>query len=97
MEEKTPGPALFFLGFALGEDDLVDEEENHHAYAAVQDGGADVIQPPGDKVPGHRHPDAVELGQVAPGAVTRHENVFPVAAEEAAARGPLAGISGWAL
>ena len=42
MEEKTPGPALFFLGFALGEDDLVDEEEDDHGYAAVEDGGADV-------------------------------------------------------
>lgn len=49
----------FLFRGTLREDDLVDEEENHHAHAAVEDGGADVIQPSGDKHPGHGNPDAV--------------------------------------
>ena len=60
---KTPGPDLanlFLLGLPLGEDDLVDEEEDNHGNAAIQDRGADVIQPRGNEVPGHGHPDAVD-------------------------------------
>ena len=31
------------FGLALGEDDLIDEEEDHHGDAAVEEGGADVV------------------------------------------------------
>ena len=51
---------LLFLCLALGEDDFVDEEEDHHAHAAVEDGGADVVQPAGYEVSGHGHPHAVD-------------------------------------
>ena len=46
-----------FLSFALGEDDLIDHEEHHHGDAAVEDCGADVIQPAGNEVSGYGHPD----------------------------------------
>lgn len=49
-----------FLSFALGEDDLIDHEEHHHGDAAVEDCGADVIQPAGNEVSGYGHPDAVD-------------------------------------
>ena len=46
-----------FLSYALGEDDLIDHEEHHHGDAAVEDCGADVIQPAGNEVSGYGHPD----------------------------------------
>ena len=46
------------LGF--GEDDLVDEEENHHRHTAVQNGGADVIDEVRHKQSGYGDPHAVD-------------------------------------
>ena len=49
-----------FCGLALGEDDLVHEEEDHHRDAAVEHGGTDVVDEVGHQQTGHRHPDAVD-------------------------------------
>ena len=51
---------LVLLGLAFGEDDLIDEEEDDHRDAAVQDGGADVVDEVGHQQTGHRDPDAVD-------------------------------------
>ena len=42
-EKRKQLSGLF--GFALREDDLVHEEEDHHGDAAVEHGGADVVDP----------------------------------------------------
>ena len=49
-----------FCGLALGEDDLVHEEEDHHRDAAVEHGGADAVDEVRHQQAGHRHPDAVD-------------------------------------
>ena len=60
--ENDEGGWLFsvLLGFAFGEDDLVDEEEDDHRDAAVEHGGADVVDEVGHQQTGHRDPDAVD-------------------------------------
>ena len=59
---ETPlweGRVLLLLGLALGEDDLVDKEEDHHGDTAVEHHGTDVVDKSGHEQTGHRHPDAV--------------------------------------
>ena len=51
---------FLLVGLALGKDDLVHKEEDHHGDAAVEDDRADVVDKRGDKQPGHCHPDAVD-------------------------------------
>ena len=52
---------MLFCGFfALREDDLIHKEEDHHGDAAVEDGGADVVDEVRYQQTGHRHPDAVD-------------------------------------
>jgi len=48
------------LAFLFLENDFVDDEKHNHGYAAVEDGGADVVQPGSHKVTGHSGPDAVD-------------------------------------
>ena len=45
---------------AFGEDDFVDEEENHHRHAAVQNRRADVINKVRHQQPGYGNPYAVD-------------------------------------
>ena len=53
--------SLLFGGFfALREDDLIHKEEDHHGDAAVEHGGADVVNKVRYQQPGHCHPDAVD-------------------------------------
>ena len=53
--------SLLFGGFfALREDDLIHKEEDHHGDAAVEHGGADVVDEVRYQQPCHCHPDAVD-------------------------------------
>ena len=53
--------SLLFGGFfALREDDLIHKEEDDHGDAAVEHGGADVVDEVRYQQTGHRHPDAVD-------------------------------------
>ena len=45
---------------AFGEDNFVDEEENDHRHAAVQNGRADVIDEVRHQQPGYGDPHAVD-------------------------------------
>ena len=60
-KKKMKEDSLLFGGFfALREDDLVHEEEDHHGDAAVEDGGADVVDEVRHQQTCHGHPDAVD-------------------------------------
>ena len=53
--------SLLFGGFfALREDDLIHKEEDDHGDAAVEHGGADVVDEVRHQQTCHRHPDAVD-------------------------------------
>ena len=51
--------ALFCL-LAFREDDLIHKEEDDHGDAAVEHGGANVVDEVWHQQPSHRHPDAVD-------------------------------------
>ena len=52
---------LLFGGFfALREDDLIHKEEDDHGDAAVEHGGADVVDEVRHQQTSHRHLDAVD-------------------------------------
>ena len=51
---------LFGGFFALREDDLIHKEEDDHGDAAVEHGGADVVDEVRHQQTSHRHPDAVD-------------------------------------
>ena len=51
---------LFGGFFALREDDLIHKEEDHHGDAAVEHGGADVVDKVRHQQASHRHPDAID-------------------------------------
>ena len=60
-EKKMKENSLLFGGFfALREDDLIHKEEDDHGDAAVEHGGADVVDEVGHQQTGHRDPDAVD-------------------------------------
>ena len=52
---------LFGGFFALREDDLIHKEEDHHGDAAVEHGGADVVDEVRHQQASHRHPHTVQL------------------------------------
>ena len=60
-KKKMKEDSLLFGGFfALREDDLIHKEEDHHGDAAVEHGGADVVDKVRHQQASHGNPDAVD-------------------------------------
>lgn len=65
--------SLCLLGFAFREDDLVDEEEDHHGNAAVEHGGANVIDKVRHQQACNGHPHTVDGVDNAGDQAERHK------------------------